>query len=70
MQELQPKVKAEQGSQEHNRFALKKAARMVHHSTIEYNIVPSMREDLDFFEEFLAPNSGVEWDAPIACLIK
>jgi hypothetical protein len=42
----------------------------VHHSPIEYNIVPLMREELDFFEEFLAPDSGVEWEAPIAYLIK
>ena len=51
-------------------FALKKAAKMVHHSPIEYNIVPSMREELNFVEEFLAPDSGVEWEAPIAYLIK
>ena len=30
------------------RFALEKAARMVHHVPMEYNIVPSMREKLDF----------------------
>jgi hypothetical protein len=33
---------------------------MVHHSPIEDNILSSMREELDFFEDFLAPNSGVE----------
>ena len=49
------------------RFALKKAAKMAHHSPIEYNIVPSMREELGFFEEFLAPDSG---GASIAYLIK
>ena len=48
------------------RFALKKAARMYHHAPIEYNIVPSMREELNFFENFLKPDSGVAWETPIA----
>jgi hypothetical protein len=52
------------------RFALKKAVRLVHHSLIEYSIVPSMREELDFFEESLASNSGVELEFTIAYLIK
>ena len=52
------------------RFALKKAAKMVHHCSREYNIVPSMREELDFLEQSLQPNSGVIWEAPIAFLIK
>ena len=52
------------------RFALKKAAKMVHHSPIEYNIVPSMREELDFFEEFLKTDSGVSWESRLAFLIK
>ena len=43
---------------------------MVHHSPIEYNIVPSMRQELDFFEEFLKPDSGVSWESPLAFLIK
>ena len=43
---------------------------MVHHSPIEDNILSSMREELEFFEDFLAPNSGVEWEYPIAYLIK
>ena len=43
---------------------------MVHHSPIEYNIVPSMNEELNYFEEFLSPGSGVEWEAPMAYLIK
>ena len=52
------------------RFALKKAARMFHHAPIEYNIIPSMREELDFFEKFLKPDSGVPWESPIAHLIE
>ena len=52
------------------RHAIKKASRMVHHSTRKYNIVPSMREEIDFFEQQLKPNSGIKWEAPIAFLIK
>ena len=51
------------------RFALKKSTRMVHHCSMEYNIVPSMREELDFLEQYLQPNSGVIWEAPNAFLI-
>ena len=43
---------------------------MVHHSPIEDNLLSSMREELEFFEDFLAPNSGVEWEYPITYLIK
>ena len=52
------------------RFALKKAARMIHHAHIEYNITPSTREELNFFEEHLKPNSGFVWETPIAFLIE
>ena len=52
------------------RFALKKAARMVHHVPMEYNIVPSMREELDFFAKHLKIGSGVVWETPIAFLIE
>ena len=58
---------------EHNstvRFAIKKAAKMVHHAKMEYNIVTSMREEISFFEQQLKPNSGATWEAPIAFLIK
>ena len=39
---------------------------MVHHVPMEYNIVPSMREELDFFAKYLKTGSGVVWEAPIA----
>ena len=50
--------------------ALKKAARMIYHSPSEYNIVPSMKEEIAFFQKFLEPDSGIIWQAPIAHLIK
>ena len=43
---------------------------MVHRSPIEYNSVPSMREELNFFEEFLASGSGVERETHIVYLVK
>ena len=51
------------------RHALKKASKMIHHSLSEYNIVPSMREEIAFFQRFLEPDYGVIWQAPIAHLI-
>ena len=52
------------------RFAMKKAAKMPHSSNMEYNIVPSMQEEINFFRDKLQPNSGVLWETPIAFLIK
>ena len=43
---------------------------MMHHSPIQYNIILSMREELEFFRKTLEPSSGVIWEAPIAHLIK
>ena len=37
---------------------------------IEYNIVSSMRDDIDFFAEYPKPSSGVAWGTPIAFLIE
>ena len=51
-------------------FALKKLARMVHHVPIKYNIVPSMREELNFFGVYLKPGSGIAWETPISFLIE
>ena len=52
------------------RFAPKKSARMVHHSSQEFNIVPSTREEVDVFASALQLNSGVSWETPITHLIK
>ena len=52
------------------RFALKKAAKMIHNSPAEYNIVVSMREEIELFKKMLEPTSSVAWEAPIAYLIK
>ena len=48
----------------------KKAAKLVHHCPVEYNIVPSMQGEIEFFARYLKPDSGVKWEAPIAYLIE
>ena len=50
------------------RFTPKKVARMVHHVLMDYNIVPSIREELDFCAEYLKTNSGVAWATPTYCI--
>ena len=65
--------RSEKSNKDHQstvRFALKKAARMVHSSPAQYNIIPSMKEELGFFKDILEPTSSVAWEAPIAYLIK
>merc|ERR1711966_555230 len=60
-----PFQKANKDHQSTVRFALKKAARMVHNFPAEYNIIPSMKEELEIFKEILEPTSSVVWEAPI-----
>lgn len=51
-------------------FAIKQAAKMVHHSKYQYNINTTMRAELEFFRGALASKSDVMWETPIAHLIK
>jgi len=53
----------------HTNFAMKRAARLVHHASYQYNINSTMRSEIDFFWDKLRPNSGIEWETPIAHLI-
>ena len=46
-----------------------KAAKLVHHCPVEYNIVRSMREEIEFFARYLKHDLRVKWEAPIAHLI-
>ena len=43
---------------------------MIHHCKQQYNIISSMREEIEFFKRALRPDSGVTWECPIAFLIK
>jgi hypothetical protein len=54
----------------HISFALKRSARMVHHSKQKYIIGKDMRREIEFFCKILRPNSGVHWETPIAHIIK
>ena len=50
----------------HILFALKKAARLVHHSKYKFTINTSMRQEIKFFRDKLQPCSGILWETPIA----
>jgi hypothetical protein len=53
----------------HTSFAMKRTARLTHHSSYQYKINRTMRAEIDFFFNNLKPNSGIEWETPIAHLI-
>jgi hypothetical protein len=53
----------------HTNFAMKRAARLVHHASYQYNINSTMHSEIKFFRDKLRPNSGTEWETPIAHLI-
>jgi hypothetical protein len=54
----------------HISFALKRSAKMVHHSKQQYIISKDMRQEIEFFCEKLQPDSGIHWETPIAHIIK
>ncbi len=43
----------------HITFALKRSAKMVHHSKHQYIISKDMRQEIKFFREKLQPDSGI-----------
>jgi hypothetical protein len=53
----------------HTSFAMKRTARLTHHSSYQYKINRTMRAEIDFFFNNLKPNSGIEWETSIAHLI-
>ena len=58
---------AEQGR--HIAFALKRAARMVHHARYKFFINGTMRQEIEFFRDKLQPDSTILWETPIAHVI-
>ncbi len=42
---------------------------MTHHASYEYNINTTMRAKIEFFRDKLKPDSGIDWETPIAHLI-
>ncbi len=54
---------------QHTSFAMKHVAKLTHHAYYQYNINKTMRCKIDFFRNKLKPDSGIEWETPIAHLI-
>ena len=54
----------------HVSFALKRAARMVHHSKTKHYISKHMRQEIEFFRDKLNPLSDIRWETPIAHIVK
>ena len=42
---------------------------MVHHAKFKFIINKSMRQEIEFFQDKLCPNSGIVWKTPIAHVI-
>jgi hypothetical protein len=53
----------------HTSFAMKRAAKLTHHASYQYNINKTMRYEIEFFRDKLKPDSGIVWETPIAHLI-
>jgi hypothetical protein len=56
--------------QMHLSFALKKAARLVHHSKNKYFITNNMRLEIKFLRDKLLPQSDIQWETPITHIIR
>jgi hypothetical protein len=48
---------------------MKRAAKLTHHASYQYNINKTMQYEIKFFRNKLKLDSGIEWEAPIAHLI-
>jgi hypothetical protein len=48
---------------------MKRAAKLTHHASYQYNINRTMRYKIKFFCNKLKPDSGIKWEMPIAHLI-
>ncbi len=53
----------------HISFAMKRAAKLVHHAKYRYNINKTMHQEIDFFHKKLQPLSDITWETPIAHII-
>jgi hypothetical protein len=48
---------------------MKRAAKLTHHASYQYNINKTMHYKIKFFCNKLKPDSGIKWEMPIAHLI-
>jgi hypothetical protein len=53
----------------HTSFAMKRAAKLTHHASYQYNINKTLHYKIEFFCNKLKPDSGIEWETPSAHLI-
>jgi hypothetical protein len=53
----------------HTSFAMMCAAKVTHHASYQYNINRTMCYEIEFVCNKLKPDSGIEWEMPIAHLI-
>jgi hypothetical protein len=53
----------------HTSFTMKPVAKLTHHASYQYNIKNTMHYEFEFFCNKLKPDSGIEWETPIAHLI-
>jgi hypothetical protein len=53
----------------HTSFVMKRAAKLIHHASYQHNINKTVRYEIKFFCNKLKPDSGIEWETPIAHLI-
>jgi hypothetical protein len=53
----------------HTSFAMKRAAKLTHHASYQYNIYKTMCYEIEFFCNKLKPDSGIELETPIAHII-
>jgi hypothetical protein len=53
---------------QHTSFAVKRAVKLTHHASYQYNINRTIRYKIKFFWDKLKPDSGIEWEMQIAHL--
>ncbi len=53
----------------HTSFTMKRASKLTHHASYQYNINRTMHYNIKFFCDKLKLDSGIEWETPIAHLI-
>jgi hypothetical protein len=53
----------------HTSFTMKRASKLTHHASYQYNINKTMHYKIELFCKKLKPDSGIKWEMPIAHLI-
>jgi hypothetical protein len=53
----------------HTSFTMKRAVKLTHHASYQYNINKTICYEIEFFHNKLKPDSDIKWETPIAHLI-